>query len=91
MSITDPHKFGSRGPLLLREIEIQELQLQSRSYACPRCKTPRRLQLKFHLVMVARYGAGTVDFSCSKRSVKEGDRFSICSVVLKTTHSMQTR
>ena len=24
-------------------------------YACPRCETPHRLQLKFHLVMVARY------------------------------------
>ena len=29
--------------------------LQSRSYTCPRCETPHRLQLKFHLVMVARY------------------------------------
>ena len=29
--------------------------LQSRSYACPRCETPHRLQLKFHLEMVARY------------------------------------
>ena len=30
--------------------------LQSRSSACPRCETPHRLQLKFHLVVVARYG-----------------------------------
>ena len=29
--------------------------LQSRSYACPRCETPHRLQLKFHLMVVARY------------------------------------
>ena len=27
--------------------------MQSRSYACPRCETPHRLQLKFHLVTVA--------------------------------------
>ena len=32
------------------------LWLQLRSYACPRCVTPHRLKLKFHLVIVARYG-----------------------------------
>ena len=52
-TLIHPAKFITRNNRQFWPATWPWMWLQSRSYACPRCETPHRLQFKFHLAIIS--------------------------------------